>query len=289
MKAINVLPSLVICVTLVLILTLGGLYARQHLINIAQTRASIQVANSNVLDGVDFGDIDFNYWLTVDYDRPYAVEDCRGKVCYFGDKESDKVVVLLGQSHAAHYQAFFESMAHKYRFQLVTVITHPDSFNTIKKINPDFLISSGTVTAEPGSQKDERIAKEYSEIWNYFSKSGVPILLIRDTPRFNFYQNGCLWKKHTGNLKLNEDCTIKRSDIYKTTNPLKTFKEPGVSTIDFSDLVCDKTICFSELNGLPIYYDKHHFTNRFILSNSNKLLEEMKLQAPDFYESLAEQ
>lgn len=282
MKGLKILPSLAISSVLILVLTSGGLYARQHLIDIADLRASNEVGGSDALDGANFGVVDFNYWLTIDYDRAHAIDNCLGKVCSYGEKESDKVVVLLGASHAAHYQPLFESIAHRYGFKLVTILSHSDSFNIVKAINPDLLISSGTVTSAPGSLKKEHVAEEYAEIWNFLSKAGVPILLIRDTPRFNFYQNGCLWRESTSSPK----CSVKRSDIYSSSDPLKAVEGGGTYSIDFSSLVCNAEDCFSEVNGLPIYYDKHHFTNRFVLSSSATMLDEIKNQAPEFYDLL---
>lgn len=282
MKGLKVLPSLIICSVLVLTFTSVGLYARQYFIDIADLRNNNEVASSDVFDGTNFGPVNFNYWLTIDYDRAHAIDNCLGKVCYYGEKESEKVVVLLGASHAAHYQPLFESMAYRYGFKLVTVLSHSDSFNTVKAINPDFLISSGTVTSEPGNIKKEYVIEEYNEIWDFLSKAGTPILLVRDTPRFNFYQNGCLWEKSTSGL----ECSVNRSDIYSGSNPLDVVEGAGMYSVDFSDLVCDENNCFAEINGLPIYYDKHHFTNRFVLSNAAKMLNEIKTQAPSFYNLL---
>lgn len=284
MRNLKVTGSLVFASVLVFLFAFGGIYARQYLIDIADHRASNEVASAAVVDGISFDQVDFNYWLTVDYDRAHAIDNCLGKVCSYGDKNSDKVVVLLGASHAAHYQPLFESLALRYGFKLVTVLSHSDSFRIVKEINPDLLISSGTVTSVPGSQEKEYVPDDLAKMWDSFSTHGVPMLLIRDTPRFSFYQNGCLWREGRNTL----NCSVSRSGIYSGSSPLKAFEERMNKTysVDFSNLVCDEKRCFSEMNGLPIYYDKHHFSNRFVLLNTGSMLTEIKNQAPGFYDLL---
>lgn len=282
MSNLKAFPSIIYSLILVVFFASGGLYARQHIIDIANLRIKSETPSASVLDGIKFDTVDFNYWLTVDYDRPGAINNCRGKVCTFGKDGADKNVILLGDSHAGHYQPFWESVAHRYGFKLTTVISHPDSYNTIKSLNPDLVISSGTITPTPGSNDKEFIPEKWSDMWDYLSNSNIPMLLIRDTPRFNFYQNACLVGEAHGSMK----CSVKRSDIYSEPNPLKNIEKAGIYTLDISDLVCDSKNCFSEIDGVPIYYDKHHFTNRFILLNSKSIWNEIKVQSPVFYKLL---
>lgn len=284
MKSVKVIPSLAVSMALIAIFSSGGLYARQHLIDVADTRKYAESPSDAVFDGVILGSVDFNYWLTIDYDRAHAIDNCLGKVCYYGNVDSDKSVVLIGASHAAHYQPFFESLAYRYDFKLVTVLSHPKGSKLVEEIGPDFVIASGTVTPEPETEEEEYIPVGWAEMWSRLEVSDIPILLIRDTPRFNSYQNACLWR--ASGSKIN--CSIDRSSIYSGENPLKNIvqRSERLYAVDFSNLACDDDRCFAEKDGLPIYYDKHHFSNRFVLSNAKEMKSAIKEQAPEFYNYL---
>jgi len=284
MKSVKVIPSLAVSMALIAIFSSGGLYARQHLIDVADARKYAEAPSGAVFDGASFGSVDFTYWLTVDFDRAHAIDNCLGKVCYYGNVDSDKSVVLFGASHAAHYQPLFESLAYRYDFKLITILSHRQGSKIVEEIDPDFVVSSGTVTPHPGVSEDETIPNGWAEMWASLDAKDIPTLLIRDTPRFNFYQNACLWKAVDSEI----DCSIDRSSIYSEDNPLQDIVQhyERLYAVDFSSLVCDDNRCFAEKDALPIYYDKHHFSNRFVLSNAKEMKLAIKEQAPEFYNYL---
>jgi len=224
--------------------------------------------------------IPFATFVTSNYDRPYAINHClEGPICKFGATDAKRTVALVGESHAAQWQPALEWIANKRGFRLVTVLTNQHTLEEILKIAPEVVVTTSTSTPIYGTKGGaEKVPDAHVELWSELSKHGIKILAIRDNPRFNFYQNACVWN-HRKDAQV---CGLKRNKIFSDGRPAKSLegKIPGLRTVDLTDLFCGPEICPAVHDDQLIYYDRHHFTASYMKHIAPAALDMIAAQAP---------
>ncbi|MDR2214525.1 MAG: acyltransferase [Nevskiaceae bacterium] len=218
--------------------------------------------------------IPFRTFVTSNYDRPYAISNCLGTVCEFGNPDAAHTVVLLGSSHAAHWQPAFEWMAQQRGFHLVTVLSHANELAEIDRIHPELVITTATSTIGGG----ENVAQSSPALWSALAQRGIKILALRDTPRFTQHQNACVWKHRDDAAP----CAIARDTVFAAQFPAKPFEQriPNLQAVDLTDLVCDARSCPAVHDDILIYYDTHHFSNSYMKHVAATALQMIDAQAP---------
>jgi hypothetical protein len=109
------------------------------------------------------------------------------------------------------------------------------------------------------SDRDEALRDGFVEAWR--QADGAAIVTIVDNPDFAEDPNKCL---RTASA---DDCTERRADVLDETDPLAlAAARAGATVLDFSDIYCDDTVCFSVIGGANVYRDQDHLTRTFALT-----------------------
>jgi SGNH domain (fused to AT3 domains) len=97
----------------------------------------------------------------------------------------------------------------------------------------------------------------FVEQWRRLSDLGIPVLAVRDTPRFPYDVPDCVHR-----LGLDGDpCGIDRDAVYAPDPPYAHLDvPPNVSFLDMADYVCDDTRCPVEIGNVLLYLDDNHLT-----------------------------
>lgn len=198
------------------------------------------------------------------YDRPRAISAClNGPICSFGDPDAAFLVALVGHSHAAQWQPVLDEAGKTYGFRLVTILTNDDAEAIIDRLKPDAVVTTSTVTGiYDGIAARERVPPHFVRLWQWLAAKGIPVIAIRDNPRFQIYQNACVWRYRDDP----DRCALDKDKIYAPDNPADAYEQTlaGFHSVDLSSLYCEGPRCPAVIGDQLVYYDRNHFSNGFM-------------------------
>jgi hypothetical protein len=97
----------------------------------------------------------------------------------------------------------------------------------------------------------------FVEQWWRLHDLGIPVLAVRDNPRFDFSPPDCL--QHLGRSAL--ECGVERAAVYAPEPPWARMNvPPNVSFLDLSDQLCFTLHCPAEIGNVLVYMDDNHLT-----------------------------
>jgi peptidoglycan/LPS O-acetylase OafA/YrhL len=203
--------------------------------------------------------------------------------CDYGNQDSDFRVVIVGDSHAAHWIPALRVIAEERNWRLTT---HTKSGcplnrfmlnlrgrpyrecqdwgkNVLKSFETDppnlivFSQSTGKKIFDDGSgQVLPSRAEALLDIWNHLSEMGIPIIAIPDTPRLEFEPFEC--------FAFPEKCAVKRSKALRE-DPIQEAQQlaPNVGLADMTNAFCSDTECPVLIGNMVVFRDKHHITKTY--------------------------
>ena len=208
--------------------------------------------------------------------------------CEYGNKESNKIIALVGGSHAAQWISPLKEIALEQGFKIHLMIKSACSLTRsvdefynpsqsclnwnsnlekrLIELQPSYIMTTVSRNGPIG----ERIPEGYVKSWLHL-KSVLPntkLVGIRDNPWFKFDPPLCL------EVKKPEDCSTLRSAFYNDDNVLPILSKYLDGLLDFSEQFCPHGECNTVLgNGLVKFKDKHHLTKSYALVFKPKLAE----------------
>ena len=234
---------------------------------------------------------------------PLVADDDRGQTridgCFLKDKSTSRVeicsygdpngptVALVGGSHSLHWFSAVQAAAvtHKWDLQVIVKVTcrYEQIIDTscgrwvgnteqhLLDNPPDLVITTATI----GSKRQERVPEGYLERWNVLSNANIPILAIRDTPWFPYSIPACV----DANRSNPNICAMGRSELLLNVNPAiaATTGIKNMYLADFTDYLCDETLCYAVINNVVTYRDRDHLTSTFT-SQLGTVMEEKLLE-----------
>jgi peptidoglycan/LPS O-acetylase OafA/YrhL len=192
--------------------------------------------------------------------------------CIFGDKNSNKVMVLTGDSHAHQWLEVFSNIATKRGYKLLNFTKSSCAmtdiggykecneyrdfmYSQIAKIQPEIIVTTGLNYASSTDSK-------YSEFLTRLKSNSQKVIRLVDTPLPPSFIPDCL-AKNNNNI---QSCTFKREqgirspEIQKMEN--KVAADLGILTIDPIDLICTE-LCPPVVDNIIVYMDQSHITNTY--------------------------
>lgn len=99
------------------------------------------------------------------------------------------------------------------------------------------------------------------------SEAGIPVLGIRENPRWGFDVPGCV------EMNGPDGCTKPRSEVYVPLEELDIPTLPGFTFVDMADDFCDADTCHSVRDGVLSTWDRGHLTKTWTQLKGQRLRE----------------
>ncbi|GAB3141676.1 SGNH hydrolase domain-containing protein [Micromonospora sonneratiae] len=228
--------------------------------------------------------------------------DARVRSCVYGDREADFTVALAGDSHAASWLPALQAVAVANRWRLVTYIkaacplihgeiawqgraqpsctewnTELRSLLTGSK-RPDLLVTSSFLYSPirdekqlSGSEGQSAMANGLRRSWSVLVETGVPVVVLRDTPHMNVDVPECV-AKHPERLT---KCSAPRSLALRAGGGVAQEEAAdglkGVHLVDLNDAICPGDRCAAVIGGVLVYRDTNHLTASYASSLAPRL------------------
>lgn len=239
-------------------------------------------------------------------DKPRAVFDGCGvngttsdmKVCSYGDLEADRVLAVVGGSHAEHWVDAVAAVGERRGFRVDSIIkwgcalSHPDAMvaefaddetciewnrqvlEHLSTERPDAVLVTGTrpTLAETGPR--EYVPEGYLRAFQEIASAGIPVLALRDTPWVGIDGPGCVAEHGAQSPR----CAVPRDELLDPVSPLDAVAQStdGVFALDVDDILCPDGTCPLAQGNRIVYRDKHHLTNTYAVTVAPVLEERMR-------------
>lgn len=231
--------------------------------------------------------------------------------CVYGDPESDYVVAIVGDSHAAHWVPTFQRLAEAHNWRLETYTKSACALNTVAVTAsgsfyescygwgqnildhfigpdaPDHVIASASShgaankSEVPEGVRTGDLEDGYADAWSQIQDAGVGLTVILDTPRPSFDVPECI-AENEDNLT---ECAADRSEAMSSSGyegMLAAAEATGTDAIDMSDALCSPEACAPVVGDVIVWRDGHHITATYAEtlagSMERKLKEESSIE-----------
>ncbi len=207
----------------------------------------------------------------------------------------DKRIVVVGDSHIQQFSGALVPIAQQRNWQLTAILRGACPFSTasevvpdeadclawnsaaaeeIADLQPDAVVTLATRDVRAGLT--EQTPPGFVEQWWRLHDMGIPVLAVRDNPRFDFSGPDCVQQYGRDSQR----CGVDREAVYAPVPPYAELAEvpPNVAFLDVSDAVCDTARCPAEIGNVLVYLDDNHLTASYTTSMA-ALVEERVLEA----------
>lgn len=202
-----------------------------------------------------------------------------------GAEAADEVVVVVGDSHVEQMMAALLPVAEEEDWAVMSLLRGGCSLehyeansakadecdawqeavnNHVLALHPTAVVTM--VTAAQSDSPDERVLTGIDEVAAGFSDAGVPVIGIRDNPRFGIDMYNCALEEG--------DCDRPLEDALQSENPASALSEHA-TLIDFTPWLCPDGICRAEIGNLAVYLDDNHLTSMFATTLAPALREQL--------------
>ena len=222
-------------------------------------------------------------WIVNDSTRcSAAARNPELKICLAGSDSPVKRVVLIGDSHAEQYLGALRPYAEKHRWQIFSMLrggcpfTQPsapfvdldpgcvrwnrDAVAEIVKMKPDAVVTVGSREVRPGLT--EIIPTGYVDSWRQITAHDIPVVALRDNPRFPRPPAICVQNKGPDAPA----CKTPRARLYAEPTPFDLIPDrpDGVYFVDTSNYFCDTTTCPPVIGNVIVYMDDNHISGTYM-------------------------
>ncbi|PVZ09538.1 acyltransferase family protein [Actinomycetospora cinnamomea] len=200
------------------------------------------------------------------------------------DGEPVRRLLLVGDSHIQQFTAALLPYAESEGWQVMTILKgacpfalghsegeatgcqewNEQALQEVRDLQPDAVVTIASREVSPGLI--ENTPASYVEGWRALDALGIPVLGVRDNPRFDYSPAACV----EGQLPPDFPCTPPRATLYPDVPSYERAGAiPGnVSFLDLSDFVCTADVCPPVIGGVFVYLDNNHLTATYARSMS---------------------
>jgi peptidoglycan/LPS O-acetylase OafA/YrhL len=225
--------------------------------------------------------------------------------CVYGDRTSEKVMVLVGDSHAGQWIAPLAEIAAGRKWRLVAYVKQlcpyadviPPSEGTsspyevcvewnaavqaeiaamdpqpvlvvTSNIQRDILTEDGTVLQ--GEAAAAELADGLQSRWAQLAVAGTPVLALGNTPWPGIDVPDCVSSNASDLLR----CAVPRDTaLQRSSDALlrASTQVPGVTHLDLFDAICPVDPCAPIIGGVLVYADSNHLTATYATTLRNRI------------------
>ena len=219
--------------------------------------------------------------------------------CLLGDPAATRSIVLVGDSHAAHWIPALDPVAKDLHLRLIVrgradcPIAVPvlnllsgerdracetfrmETLGLIDSIQPAAVIVAnstgygGRILDESGNAlhgQDEQAAWRtgHAHLLRHFKGAGVPAIVALDNPVLDFDPIECIARHRSV-----EHCTPSRADAQHLSGPFNDAAQASLRDADYGSLydptntICDTEVCRLAIAQMLVYADPDHITQQF--------------------------
>ncbi|MCF4120104.1 acyltransferase [Antribacter sp. KLBMP9083] len=213
--------------------------------------------------------------------------DANVTVCSWGDLDAERVVTVVGGSHAEQWIDALAAIGEEEGFRVDSVIKwacalfdgtegveellvdptcrqwNRDVFRLLERRVPDVVFTTATRPATDGETSKEKVPGAYVAAWERLARSGIRTVAVRDTPWTGTDPVACVAEVGSGS----PSCQVARSAVLDEVSPLELFEPPaGTVFLDLDDVLCPDDSCPFVQGGRIVYRDQHHLTATYATS-----------------------
>lgn len=254
---------------------------------------------------------DFSNIYAADSNLVFA--DVTPKPHVSGATGSPTEVVLVGDSHAAHWHSALEPVARARGWKLVSHTKNECPFLDVpisdraggvyaqcqswvaavagglsgpSKPAAVFVSYGPPAPVTPsgelleGNTRERAIVEGARALWAPLIAQGTAVIVLRDTPRFPFHVPDCI-AGHPGSLTR---CTTPRAtalQLRDQTQPAAVAAVPGAQLVDLTDFICPRDPCAPIIGGVVVYVDNNHVTASYMRTLAPRLGRALEIALPD--------
>ncbi|GAA1628707.1 acyltransferase family protein [Georgenia ruanii] len=200
----------------------------------------------------------------------------------------DKVVVLVGDSHAEQWLEALEPVAAQQNWQLVALLKggcafgeptapgqNPDCLDWLHAakqyvldVHPDAIFTVATAASPTGP--DERLVTGYRDLVTEMTGLGIDVLGVRDNPRFAVDMYECVEQRGA------DPCEVDLDRALAPVSPAEALSGiPGFFPVDLTDRLCPGTACPPVIGNVYVYLDDNHLTADYAATLATDLRERL--------------
>jgi peptidoglycan/LPS O-acetylase OafA/YrhL len=201
-------------------------------------------------------------------------------------------IVVVGDSHAQQLSGALVPIADRHGWQLTVIARGACPFSTVSEVvadEPDCLAWGDAAAAEIAdlhpdavvtlASRDvragltEQTPAGFVARWQQLAQLGIPVLAIRDNPRFDRSMPDCV--QSSGVQQAADDpaapiCGVERAAVYAPEPPWTHLADvpSNVRFLDIADRVCGPDLCPAVIGNVLVYLDDNHLTASYSASMS---------------------
>lgn len=215
------------------------------------------------------------------------------KVCEFGPSGAAQSVVLFGDSHAIQWVNPMRTAANSEGWRLITILRpgcaasdinphnlsaaadhcqewRANAIDRIIAIHPAAVVMASyngatlrgdMVTTTLMSTDQVRVGTRRT--LEKFSRAGVPVVVLRDTPLPPFNIPACVARHVVSGLSCDFDASAALNDAAFSAERGAADGLANVYFLDMNDLICPGRLCPAIQHELPVYRDENHLTGSY--------------------------
>jgi hypothetical protein len=201
--------------------------------------------------------------------------------------------VVVGDSHVQQLTGALIPIAGQHDWQLTAIVRGACPFSTaaevapdepdclswgeaaateIADLHPDVVVTLASRDVRAGLT--EQTPRGFVERWRRLDELGIPVLAVRDNPRFDYSVPDCV-QTDDGDP---DRCALDREAVYPAVPSYAPLDDvpPNVSFLDIADAVCDARHCPAVVGNVLVYLDDNHLTAGYPTSMAGLLQDQVE-------------
>jgi len=186
-------------------------------------------------------------------------------------------VVVIGDSHIQQLLPAIIPVAQERGWELTTLIRPGCPFSTgsdanvgetaciehnaaaraeVLETHPDAVIAQASRNVREG--RTEETPADFVAAWREMDAAGIPVLAVRDNPRYGGWPAQCIEKHGRGA----SECVVPRDAFFGPTPPWASIDDlpSRVSFMDLTDHICTDRVCPPEIGNVLVNLDDNHLS-----------------------------